>query len=102
MPTSPSPKQIEEWCESAVAEYLVALLNKRLDTAYQQRAEAFISGEPVRTQEIRANLLGQEAVLDEIIEALEAKNLSQLEEPDDERVRNSPPRRPHSGETGGT
>lgn len=89
-------EQIDEWAEGEVTTYLVALLKAKLDHTYHLRASVFFPGEPNRTQEGKAQLLGMEAELADLIQALEEKDLSQLEvgEPDEERIRNTPIPRP--------
>lgn len=88
MQASPKPKQVEEWCENEVTIYLLSLLKANLDDTYKQRGEVFYPFEPMKTQEAKAGLIGSEAVLDALIEAIEQKDLSQLEIESEERVRN--------------
>jgi hypothetical protein len=90
------PEQIAEWFENPVTQRFHELLKKRLDEAYAQRAEVYFPGEPYKTQESKANLLGVEGELADLVQMFEEKDLSQLEESaiDEERVRNPPRPRP--------
>lgn len=86
----------KEWFDSPVTQELVKILKSRLDLTYQLRSAVFFAGEPNKTQEAKANLLGCEGELGEIVEAFERKSLESLEiqETDSaEPVRNSPVRR---------
>jgi hypothetical protein len=95
---SPKPEQIEEWCDSEVTRHFLKILKSMLDRVYGQRSEVFFPGEPNKTQESKASLLGMEATLDDLIQAIDEKDLSQLEEEEkvDEQVRHTPIRRPSS------
>lgn len=84
-------KQIEEWCESEGTLFFLHLLKIRLNSTFKQRAEVFFPYEPMKTQEAKAHLIGTESVLDELIEAISQKDLSQLEEPEsEERIGDTP------------
>lgn len=91
-------EQLEEWFESPVTSYFLSLLQSRLDHTYELRAEVFFPGEPQKTQEGKATLLGMEGELGDIIEAFTEKDLEllEVEEKVDEQVRNSPERRSSS------
>lgn len=88
-------QQLDEWFESEVTRHVLVLLHKRLDETFLMRAETFFPGEAHKTQEQKAMLLGEESALKDFIEALEERDLSQIEEEEseDEQVRNSPERR---------
>lgn len=88
-------QQLEEWFDSEVTRHVLGLLHKRLDDVFMMRAETFFPGEPQKTQEQKAMLLGEESALKDFIEALEEKDLSEIqaEEIDDEQVGHSPERR---------
>lgn len=88
-------QQLDEWFDSEVTRHVLALLHRRLDETFMMRAETFFPGEAHKTQEQKAMLLGEESALKDFIEALEEKDLSQIqdEETDDEQVRNSSERR---------
>lgn len=89
-------QDFKEWFESPVTNHFVSLLKSRLDLTYRLRSDVFFPGEPNKTQEAKANLLGCEGELSEIVEAFERKTLDILEvqEQDSaEPVRNSPVRR---------
>lgn len=87
-------KDFEEWFDSQVTRHFVKLIEQRLDAVYAMRSDVFFPGEPNRTQEVKAHLLGAEGELGEILEAFKEKDLTQLEEKDlGEQVRNSPVRR---------
>ena len=89
-------QDFKEWFDSPVTRHFVTLLKSRLDLTYRFRSEVFFPGEPNRTQETKATLLGCEGELGEIVEAFERKSLESLEiqEQDSaEPVRNSPVRR---------
>lgn len=90
MPTSPSPKQVEEWLEGEVTRHFRSLLQAKLDDTFRQRGEVFFPYEPNKTQEGKAMLLGSESALQDILDAMDEKDLSQLEIVDEERVRNPP------------
>lgn len=90
MPTSPSPKQVEEWLEAEVTRHFRALLQAKLDDTFRQRGEVFFSYEPMKTQEAKAMLLGAESALQDILDAMDEKDFESLERVDEERVRNSP------------
>jgi hypothetical protein len=92
--SSPDPQQIEEWLGAEVTGHFLTLIRMRLERTYQARAEVYFHGEPFRTQESKAWLLGEETVLQDIVEAFESKDFSQIEETDEERVRNPSVRRP--------
>lgn len=86
----------KEWFDSPVTQELVKILKSRLDLTYQLRSAVFFPGEPNKTQEAKANLLGCEGELGEIVEAFERKSLESLEIQEQESaepVRNSPVRR---------
>lgn len=91
------PEQIEEWFDNPVTLHFHELLKKRLDDVYAMRADVFFPGEPNKTQESKATLLGMEGELADLLEVFDKKDLSQLEESeiDQERVRN--PSRPGQG-----
>lgn|GEM_PF-4981454 len=89
-------QDFKEWFDSPVTRHFVDLLKSRLDLTYRLRSEVFFPGQPNITQETKANLLGREAELSEIVEAFDRKSLETLEiqEQDSaEPVRNSPVRR---------
>lgn len=89
MPTSPKQEQIEDWLEGEVARYFRSLLEAKLEFTFQQRAEAFFPYEPHKTQEAKAMLLGAESALQDLLDAMNEKDLSQLEiASDEERVGN--------------
>jgi hypothetical protein len=88
MQASPKPKQIEEWCDNEVTRYFLSLLKATLDDTYKRRGEVFYPFEPMRTQEAKAHLIGAEGALQDVIEAIEEKDLSQLEIESEEPVRN--------------
>jgi hypothetical protein len=91
-------EQLEEWFDSPVTSYFLSLLQSRLDHTFQLRAAVFFPGEPQKTQEGKATLLGMESELGDLIEAFEEKDLSvlEVEEQADERVRNTSERRSSS------
>jgi hypothetical protein len=91
--------QIEEWLEGETTRWFLRVLKERLDATFMRRAEVYYPGEPHRTQEGKAFLLGQEDVLSELIEAFESKQVSELEELDEEHVGNPSLRRPGSHKT---
>lgn len=84
----PKQKQIEEWLESEVTRYFLSLIQKKLDYTFKQRGEVFFPFEPMKTQEVKAGLLGAEGELQDVIDAFESKNLSQLYEEEHEQVGN--------------
>lgn len=92
------PKDVAEWCENEGTRYFLKVLHDMLDRTYETRANVFFPGEPQKTQEGKATLLGMEHVLDDLIQAIEEKDLSQLEtqEPEVEQVRYPSVRRPGS------
>lgn len=88
-------KDIEEWFESEVTKHFFSLIQERLNTVYQMRAEVFCPGEPYKTQEIKAHLLGAESELADLIDSFTEKDFSNIEEPEvDQQVRNPPRVRP--------
>lgn len=90
-------QDLKEWFDSPVTQQFVKTLKNRLDLTYRLRSEVFFPGEPNKTQEAKANLLGCEGELGELVDAFESKNLDMLEvqETDSaEPVRNSPRVRP--------
>jgi len=91
-------EQLEEWFESPVTRYLLSLLHSRLDHTFALRAQVFFPGEPHKTQEGKATLLGMEGELGDLIEAFSEKDLSllEVEEASDEQIGHSPERRPGS------
>ena len=72
--------QVTEWTESPVTQLLLYVLKQQLDETYAERSELFIPGEPNRTQEIRANLIGQEAVYKDVIELASGETNELIEE----------------------
>lgn len=102
MPTSqnPKPKQVEEWLENEVTLYFRRLLQGQLDHYFACRGEVFHAYEPHKTQEDKARLIGCEAVLQDLLDAMDEKDLEPLEIVDEERVRNTPLRRPGSDPAG--
>jgi hypothetical protein len=90
MPRSPKPKQVEEWLEGEVTRYFRALIQAQLDHYFACRSEVYHPYEPQKTQEDKARFLGCEAALQDILDAMDEKDLKQLEIVDEERVRNSP------------
>lgn len=84
-----SQKQLEEWCDAEVTRHFLKLVKKKLDTTFKERGEVFFPYEPMKTQEAKSNLLGAEGALQDLIEVIEEKDFTQLEESDDERVRNT-------------
>lgn len=92
-----NPQQLEEWFESPVTEQLLNLLRMRLDLTFQMRASVFFPGEPNKTQEGKAMLIGEEGVLNDLIDAFQEQDLSQIHEAEEseiEQIRNTPVRRP--------
>lgn len=88
-------EDFQEWFDSPVTQYFVKILNQRLDQTHELRGDVYCPGEPYKTQEVKAHLLGIEGELADLLEAFEQKDLSQLEEQDsEERVRNPSVRRP--------
>lgn len=88
-------QDFEEWFESPVTKHFVSLLEKRIEAVYQMRGDVFFPGEPNRTQELKAHLLGAESELGQLFDAFTEKDLEQLEEKEvEQQVRNSPVRRP--------
>jgi hypothetical protein len=88
-------EQIDEWMESLVTVHVLELLKQRLEETYELRASVFFPGEPNRTQETKAHLIGEEGALNDIIRALEEKDLSEIyeaEEQADEQIGHSPER----------
>lgn len=96
--SKPHKEQVEEWFDSPVTSYFLSLLKSRLDHTFQLRAEVFFPGEPQKTQEGKATLLGMEDELADLIEAFTEKDLEvlEVEEKVDEQIRHSPERRPSS------
>jgi len=99
---SPKQQQVDEWIEGSVSTYFLSLIRSRLDRTWQARANVFYMGEPQRTQENKVWLLGEESVLQDIIDAFESKDLSVVEEveTDEEHIRHSPLRRPRTHPAG--
>lgn len=64
-------ERLKEWTESPVAEKLREVIKKELDNVYEERGEVFLEDDAVRTHVIRSNLIGQEAVLADMIGILE-------------------------------
>jgi len=77
-------EQINEWAESEVTLYFLRLLNERLDAVHEQRSSVYYPFEAHKTQEVKAILIGAEGELQDIIDALVEKDLSQLEEVDEQ------------------
>lgn len=95
---TPPDELIAEWFENPVTTYFYELMKQRLDTVYELRASVFFTGEPFKTQEGKAMFLGMEAAFNEVVDALETRDLGELLEEiasDEERVRHSP--RPRQG-----
>jgi hypothetical protein len=88
-------QQLDEWFESEVTRHVLSLLHKRLDETFMMRAETYFPGEAHKTQEQKAMLLGEESAIKDFIEALEEKDLSQIqeEEIESEQIGNSSERR---------
>ena len=62
--------RLREWTESPITELIRDLVTKERDAVYEERGALFIEGEAIKTQEIRSNLIGQEAVLQDIIDLI--------------------------------
>lgn len=77
-------QQLDEWFDSEVTRHVLSLLHKRLDDTFMMRAETFFPGEAYKTQEQKAMLLGEESALKDFIEALEEKDLSQIQDEESE------------------
>lgn len=91
-------EQIAEWFDNPVTMYFFELMKQRLDAVYELRASVFYTGEPFKTQEAKAMFLGMEAAFNEVVDALDTRNLGELQEEiasDEERIRYSP--RPRQG-----
>jgi len=71
--------QIDDWAESKVTEALLDYLKEQLEETYKERSDMFIPGEAERTQEVRANLIGQEAVYNDLVELLSLKSTELLD-----------------------
>lgn len=95
-------QDLKDWFEGHVTQHFFSLLKSRLELTYRLRSEVFFPGEPNKTQEAKANLLGCEGELGEIVDAFERKTLDILEvqEQDSaEPIRNSPVRRQGAHQT---
>jgi hypothetical protein len=62
--------QLREFSEGNLAEFLIEYLEKKLEDTYEQRADLLIVGEAAKTQEQRMELLGEEKVLQDMIDIL--------------------------------
>lgn len=65
--------KLKDWLDSETVEFLKVALERELKNIYQERADTFISGEPDKTHEIRSNLIGQEAVIQDMLDILGLK-----------------------------
>jgi len=97
-------RAMEEWLESPITRFVRTMIERRLDTAYHNRGDLYLWGEPVKTQEQRAYLMGAEAELDTIAEFLKTGEMSLLETPESkdeqESVRDNPEGGEGTGEAG--
>ena len=82
-------EQIKEWFENEVTLHFLDILKGRLDTIFQQRSGIYFPFEANKTQEVKALLIGAEGEIQDIVDAFNEKDLSQLEELD-EQVGNTP------------
>lgn len=82
--------QIDEWLEGEVTLHFLATLKRRLDVIHEQRSTVYFPFEAHKTQEVKAILIGAEGELQDIIDAMTEKDISQLEEVEDEQVGDSP------------
>jgi hypothetical protein len=62
--------QLSSWLENPVAQTLHTALTRELENLYKERAEIFLPGKASKTHEIRSNILGQEAVIKDILDIL--------------------------------
>lgn len=86
-----SQKQLEEWCDAELTQHFLKLVKQKLEATFKQRGEAFFPYEPMKTQEAKSHLLGAEGALQDLIDVIEEKDFTQLEESvDEERVGNTP------------
>jgi hypothetical protein len=63
--------KLRDWVNSPVVEIVKTVLERELSKAYEDRAKFFLSGEPIKTQEVRANYMGRELILEDMISLLE-------------------------------
>lgn len=77
-------EQIEEWFENEVTLHFYSILKGRLDAIYHQRGSVYFPFEAYKTQEAKALLLGAEGEVQDIVDAFKEKDLSQLEELDEQ------------------
>lgn len=82
-------EQIDEWFENEVTLHFLSILKERLNAVFQQRGAVYFPFEAHKTQEAKALLIGAEGEIQDIVDAFEDKDLSQLEELD-EQVGNTP------------
>lgn len=97
---SPEPKQLEEWLEGQTTRWFLHLLRVQLDVTFNRRAEVFFPGEPNKTQETKAHLIGQEAILQDLIECFETQDFSDLESESDQHIRHPSVRGPSPHQAG--
>ena len=60
-----------DWVNSPIVDIVKIVLERELSKAYEYRATFFLSGEPFKTQEVRANHMGRELILEDMISLLE-------------------------------
>lgn len=72
-------EQLDEWANSPVTLALLDKLKEELDDTYKERSDMFIAGDALRTQEVRSNLIGQEAIYNDLIELLTLQNTELLD-----------------------
>ena len=84
-------KQIQEWTESPVTEYLATLVNQELESIQDTPVtDALFYGEPVKTHENLVDLEARQMAWSELALLLEGDWSYFEEEEDDEQVRSDP------------
>lgn len=68
--------QLRDWLDSPVAEVFKYILEKEINDTYSRRAEVFYPGEPHRTQDTKAQIIGEELVLQDFLDMFKYDNSS--------------------------
>lgn len=79
-----TPEQIADWANNPVTVELVQLVAKVIEDVQVAKAQTFTPGDPAKTHETLAVLMGAEGAWDTILEALRGDWDFMIEEESDE------------------
>lgn len=62
---------LKEWIESPIGEIVKEVMQKELNDVYVERSDFFLEDNPQKTHTVRAGLIGQESILQDVIGIME-------------------------------